>query len=47
MPSVTIRSSFLHLSQCGLGRLSIGRIDKHGDVNGLWHQVMQEPQPLG
>src|SRR5262249_6032650 len=25
----------------------IGRIDQHGHSNGLGHQLMQEPQPLG
>ena len=37
----------LHLPQSGLGDRSIGRIHEHRNTNGLWHQVMQEPQPLG
>src|SRR5262249_4581239 len=36
-----------HLPQSGLGDRSIGRIHEYGNTNGLWHQVMQEPQPLG
>ena len=39
--------SFLHVPQCGLGGRSIGRIDEHGNTNGLGHQLMQESQPLG
>src|SRR5271166_1064185 len=31
----------------GLGARSIRRIHEHGNTNGLRHQVMQEPQPLG
>ena len=38
---------FLHVPQRGLGGRSIGRIDEHGNTNGLGHQVMQQPQPLG
>ena len=34
---------FLHLPQRGLGDRSIGRIDEHGNTNGLGHQVVQEP----
>jgi hypothetical protein len=33
---------FLSLPQCGLGGRSIGRIDEHGNTNGLGHQLMQE-----
>jgi len=40
-------SAFPHVPQCGLGGPSIGRIDEDGNSNGLGHQVMQEPQPLG
>jgi hypothetical protein len=38
---------FLHLPQCGLGYRTIGRIDEHGNVHGLGHQLMQECHPLG
>jgi hypothetical protein len=31
------RRGFLHVPQCGLGGRSIGRIDKHGNTNGLGH----------
>src|SRR5919201_5980835 len=38
---------FRDVAERSLGRLDIGRINKHGNTTGLWHQVMQEPQPLG
>jgi hypothetical protein len=38
---------FRYVSQRGLGGRSIRRIDQYGDTNGLGHQLMQEPQPLG
>ena len=38
---------FRYVSQRGLGSRGIGRIDQHGNPNGLGHQVVQEPQPLG
>ena len=39
---------FRYISQRGLGDgWSVGRIDQHGDPNGLGHHLTQEPQPLG
>src|SRR4029077_189738 len=38
-------SSFPHVSRHGLGRLSIGRIDEHGNTNSLGYQLMQELKP--
>ena len=38
---------FWDVSERALGSRDIGRIDEHGNTNGLWHQVMQESQPLG
>src|SRR6516165_6074326 len=38
---------FLRPPQCSVGALNIARIDKHGNTNGLGHQLMQECQPLG
>ena len=38
---------FPHVPYRGLGGRSVGRIDEHGNTNGLGYQVMQQPQPLG
>ena len=38
--------SRLHVSQCGLGSRSIGRIDEHGNASGRGHQLAQEFHPL-
>ncbi len=38
-------SGCLHVPHRGLGVRSTGRIDEHGNTNGLGYQVMQEPQP--
>jgi hypothetical protein len=37
---------FLRVPQCDLGGHIIGRIDEHGNANGVRHQFMQESQPL-
>ena len=40
--------SFLHVpAMWWLGGRSVGRIDEHGNTNGLGHQLVQESQPLG
>ena len=36
-----------YVAERGLGSRGIGRIDQHGNANGLGHQLMQKPQPLG
>jgi hypothetical protein len=36
-----------NLPQCGLDALGVGRIEKHGNMNGLGHHLMQERQTLG
>src|SRR6516225_1325180 len=38
---------FRYLTQRRLGDRDIGRIDQHRNANGLGHQVMQQPKPLG
>jgi hypothetical protein len=37
---------FLRVPQRGLGGCGRGRIDEHGNTNGLRHKLMQEFQPL-
>ncbi len=32
--------SFVNIPQCGLGVLSIGRIDQHSNASGVGHQLM-------
>ena len=34
--------SLLHISQCGFNNRSIGRVEEHGNAQGLRHQFMQE-----
>jgi hypothetical protein len=38
---------FRHVSSRGLSSRDIGWIDQHSNPNGLRHQVVQQPQPLG
>ena len=40
------RGGFLRASQCGVRDCWIARIDQNSNTNALWHQFMQEPQPL-
>ena len=40
-------SRLLQVPQRGFGVCGVGRIDEHGNTNGLGHQVVQEPQPFG